>query len=79
MATIRTGSAMEAMEFLKTNADKTKIFRADTLFYLGELYRDVDGLFYYKPPDNCGVLSANFMRQIAAKLDDMNGSKNANV
>ena len=68
----RTGYAMESLDFLKTNADKTKVFRADTLLYLGELYRDVDGFFYYAPPENGGVFSANFMRQMADKLDGMN-------
>lgn len=38
----------------------------------GELYREVDGYYVYWPSDRRGYLSAEFLRELADKLDELN-------
>lgn len=39
--------------------------------WLAGIYQDVDGFYYYDPPMN-GSYAAHTLREIAAKLDELN-------
>jgi hypothetical protein len=44
--------------------------------WLKDIHQDVDGFFYYFPPQSGGCLTAHIMRQIADDLDEMNRPQN---
>ena len=44
---------------------------------LGELYREIDGDFYYYPPTNGGFWASWFLHELADKLDSLNKDNDA--